>query len=1209
MSSERLERKLAAIFYADVAGYSRLTGQDEEGTHRALSACLDGLTAAIERHGGKVLHYAGDAVLADFPSVVDALNCGVDIQRDLNERNAPLPEERRLQFRVGINLGDVIVDRSEIYGDGVNVAARLESLADPGGICISGTVYDAVGNKLPLAYEFMGQQSVKNIARPVRAYRVLFAPASLSAKEASVATTGELRQIAVLSVGISDFAQPGSELEPEEAHGLLSRFTEIVRRVVDGYGGFIDKHMGDTAIAVFGVPRAHDNDPERAVRAALELHEDAGSLTETGSPLRLHIGLACGRAMVSGAGGQPPSYTFAGEPVILAARLQELAAPGETLIADAVYRTMSGRVDCEPRGDIALRGFARPARVWRVRAMRGAPTAHHAFVGRHAELAQLTGALRACKETGGGQAILVRGEAGIGKTRLVEELAATAAREGFVVHRGFVLDFGAGAAQGPVRMLVRSLLGLVHAGSSAQRQSAAERAVGEGTLPADRRPFLYDLLDVPQTREIRALYDAMDNDTRNRGKREVVTALIRAASARAPIVLAVEDIHWAEPVTLAHLAAITSALTEIPAVLVMTSRIEGDPLDQAWRSSVRGSPLLTIDLAPLRRDEAIALASTFADVAKAFAMQCVERAEGNPLFLEQLLRNAEEGVSEAVPATIQSLVLARMDRLAAQDKAALQAASAIGQRFALDALRCLVDDADYDPQPLVRSYLVQQADEDYLFAHALIQEGVYGSLPKTRRRELHRRLGGWFADRDPILRAQHLDRAEDEAAPGAYLEAARAQAAGYHYERALQLAERGLGLAQNKSDRCALTCLKGELLHDLGSVLESIDAYQAALELAEHDSERCRAWIGLAEGKRVLDRFDDALQALDSAEAAATQQGLKLELARIHHLRGNLYFPLGRIEECAVQHELALKHAQEAQSPEAEARALGGLGDAAYARGQMMTANDYFSRCVALCRRHGFGRIEVANLPMAALTRIYRCELREGLEDALAAIEAAHRVGHQRAELNARVCTYNFLFDLGDLKQLKEQMEQARVLAERLGARRFEAQILAYLAKILREEGRPAEGLALLERALAICRETTMSFTGPRILSELALCTDDPAAREQALAEGEQILRQGAVGHNHLWFYRHAMELALRVGDWDGVDRYAAALEQYTRAEPLPWSDFFIARGRVLAHHGRGWRDDATRKELQRLRDEADRIGFKTSLSALEQALASLPRR
>ncbi|MFQ5936483.1 MAG: adenylate/guanylate cyclase domain-containing protein, partial [Acidiferrobacterales bacterium] len=171
-----MQRKLAAIFYADVAGYSRLTGQDEEGTHRTLSAYLDAMTGGIKQHQGEVLHIAGDAVLADFNSVIDALTCAVEIQRELNNRNDDLPDDRRMQFRIGINLGDVIVDRNEIYGDGVNVAARLETLAEPGGACISGSVYDAVGTKLRLNYEYMGEQSVKNIDRPVRAYRVVLVP-------------------------------------------------------------------------------------------------------------------------------------------------------------------------------------------------------------------------------------------------------------------------------------------------------------------------------------------------------------------------------------------------------------------------------------------------------------------------------------------------------------------------------------------------------------------------------------------------------------------------------------------------------------------------------------------------------------------------------------------------------------------------------------------------------------------------------------------------------------------------------------------------------------------------------------------------------------------------------------------------------------------------------------------------------------------------
>ena len=176
MADQGVTRKLTAIFYADVAGYSRLTGADEEGTHHLVSAYLDAITASIETHNGTVLHFAGDAILADFPTVSDALICGINTQHDLKDRNKDLRDDRKVQFRVGINLGEVIVDRGEIFGDGVNVAARLESLAEPGGICISAAVHDAVGTKLPLDYEFMGEQSVKNIAEPVRAYSVQLKP-------------------------------------------------------------------------------------------------------------------------------------------------------------------------------------------------------------------------------------------------------------------------------------------------------------------------------------------------------------------------------------------------------------------------------------------------------------------------------------------------------------------------------------------------------------------------------------------------------------------------------------------------------------------------------------------------------------------------------------------------------------------------------------------------------------------------------------------------------------------------------------------------------------------------------------------------------------------------------------------------------------------------------------------------------------------------
>ena len=178
----QLKHKLAAIFYADVVGYSRLTGEDEEGTYRRLRTYLDLISKSIQSHNGVVVNYAGDAVLADFPTVSEALTCAAQVQHALKDKNADLPEDRKVQFRIGINLGEVIVDRDEIHGDGVNVAARLEGLAEPGGICISQAVHDALGKKLPLAYEDIGMQQLKNIAEPMHAYSVLLDPSATPAR-------------------------------------------------------------------------------------------------------------------------------------------------------------------------------------------------------------------------------------------------------------------------------------------------------------------------------------------------------------------------------------------------------------------------------------------------------------------------------------------------------------------------------------------------------------------------------------------------------------------------------------------------------------------------------------------------------------------------------------------------------------------------------------------------------------------------------------------------------------------------------------------------------------------------------------------------------------------------------------------------------------------------------------------------------------------
>ncbi len=176
MSPESFKRKLTAILSADVKGYSRLMGEDEAETVKTLTSYRKIMGELIHQHRGRVIDSPGDNILAEFASVVDAVQCSVATQNEFKARNAELPENRRMEFRIGVNLGDVIEEENRIYGDGVNIAARLESLADPGGICISKTAFDHIETKLPLGYEFLGEQEVKNIAKPVGAYRVLMDP-------------------------------------------------------------------------------------------------------------------------------------------------------------------------------------------------------------------------------------------------------------------------------------------------------------------------------------------------------------------------------------------------------------------------------------------------------------------------------------------------------------------------------------------------------------------------------------------------------------------------------------------------------------------------------------------------------------------------------------------------------------------------------------------------------------------------------------------------------------------------------------------------------------------------------------------------------------------------------------------------------------------------------------------------------------------------
>ncbi|WP_170560607.1 adenylate/guanylate cyclase domain-containing protein [Ruegeria atlantica] len=657
--------------------------------------------------------------------------------------------------------------------------------------------------------------------------------------------SGERRQVTVLFADICGFTKLSSSIDSEAVHNLLSAYFEVADGIVNSFGGTVDKHVGDSVMAVFGAPISHGNDAERAVRAAIAIQDAMPGVSEqAGRPLETHIGIACGEVVASGVG--PDShYTVIGESVNLAARLTDEASAGEILISELVRQSIEEKIGAKEVGDVSVKGLLEPVRVHSVRGSGVSPNTERAspFLGRVAEIQQFKSALKVCKEAERGQLIQIRGDPGIGKTRLTDEYCRLAAENGYSCHRALILDFGVGIGQDPIRSLVCSLLELPTEADFDDRRAAAKSAIANGFVTAENAIHLNDLLNLPRSPEDQALYDAMDNLTRNTGKVDTVVALVRALSRKLPRLIVFEDIHWADKLVLKQIAYLGLGSIDAPVMIVLTSRIEGDPIDPAWRGALAGAPFIALDLGPLSEADAMGMAANIVDIANKFARSCVERAAGNPLFLEQLLRSAHEANDVQVPGSVQSIVQARLDRLPAIDKSAIQAASVLGQRFTLASLRHLISNDSYDSAKLVNHQLIREQGDGYLFAHALVRDGVYGSLLRARRNEFHLAAADWFADKDLPLHAEHLDCAGHKDAAQAYLHAAEAQQKALRFESALRLTERGLAVADKTEMSFALYCLLGELLLELSEPEKSIEAYRESLSRHSNNTEKCVALL------------------------------------------------------------------------------------------------------------------------------------------------------------------------------------------------------------------------------------------------------------------------------------------------------------------------------------------------------------------------------
>lgn len=919
-------------------------------------------------------------------------------------------------------------------------------------------------------------------AAPAKAKFCAECGAKLGASAAIVgskAPGGERRQVTILFADITGYTRMSSELDPEELHALLERYFRMVDGLIRDFGGTVDKHIGDAVMGVFGAPVSHGNDPERAVRAALKIHQGMQVLSgELGRSLSVHIGIANGEVVAGSSGSDVHrEYTVLGDAVNLASRLDGLAGAGETVVSSGIYRALTTLVDATSAGEVTVKGLAEPVRVYKVRSIGDAqPEFRSPLVGRSEELAAFADALHSA--AGGHGAVLhVRGEPGVGKTRLLAEMKARAKGLGFACHTGLVFDFGTARGQDAIRSLARSLLAVGAEASVAEREQ--QLATFQELLTDEQLSCAYDLLELPQSAVLRGRYEAMSEQMRAAVRSDVVAGLFERTSRGTPLFAVVEDVHWADEATLDTLAKVAERVAQQRTLLVLTSRIDGDPLNETWRERARVSERLRrVDLLPLSPAALSELAEHLGAPDSKRLRACVERCGGNPLFLEQLLASEAEG---ALPDSVQSLVQARMDRLPPLDKRALQAASVLGQRFQLDLLRHLLGEPDYSCAVLVERGLVRPLAGDWLFAHALVRDGVYSSLLKQARRELHKRAATWFGTSDLVLRAEHLDRAEDDAAPRAHLAAAAACVDALEYERAMALLRRGAELAREPGDRHGLAQREGELMLYRADAPAALEAFERALALAATDAERCRAWIGLADSHRIVQQMSLGHQALDQALALVSAQGMDAELSRIHRIRGSLKFTTG-LDSCAEQ-ELALEHATRSGDVELEARALSCLGDAYYLSGRMRTAHDYFTRAVELSRKHGLGRVELYQYYMLGVARLFMNDMRGAIVATEMGIEQARRAGHRRAEMIARETRALVLIQMGQFEAALAEIEVAVVQARATASAMFESMLLAERADALTRLGRLEAATVAAQACRALSIQPHWWLVGPMLAS------------------------------------------------------------------------------------------------------------------------------
>jgi DNA-binding SARP family transcriptional activator len=994
---------------------------------------------------------------------------------------------------------------------------------------------------------------------------------SLSSVSASPAGAPELRQACVLAIA------PGP-------HGFDAALERDVEVTLARFGGSLSQVGERRALGVFGFPRSHHNDLERGVRAALaleRLERLAGGAT---------IAVASGPLLVEYNGQEP---LLRGDTLARASQLSQLGGAG-VVITSALARMLGERLESRPdaRGSDAR---------WVTRFIDAAELPLRTpLVGRRYELAQLRSALELCLESGRGRTFVIRGEAGIGKTRLLRALTEIARERGFLVHARSVVDFGDEAQEPPIQGLVRELLADDPRGTRPAPPVPAADALEDVDLSL--------LLDV--AREVPregCAYQAGGRSLYLRRRRDASCRLLALCSAQNPRLVWIDDIHWADAETLAQIGAWTEVAASHPLLLVVTMRLEASHEVSQLGGSVRGRPVTTLDLAPLAADESRELIAALEPEDLQNSELVLARSGGNPLFIEQLLRCAHPG---RLPAGIASLVQARCDQLEAEQRTLLQTASVLGQHFTLPALSHLLEQDEPSLSKLIAQSLLTENGDGYGFVHALVRDSVYDGLPPERRTRLHASAARYYAGRDAALYAEHLDYAGDEGASVAYVRAAASRRRAGNAEHALELCMRGRDLARRAAERHAAALLLGELLIDVGRSEAALEPFAAAAATATDAAARAQAHVGRAAALRMLDRSQAALLELTTAERLLDPQREPALLSRIHYLRGNVLFPLGDWAACLQSQTLALEAARRTGSTLVEAQALSGIADAHFLAGNWRTARSCFARCEQASRQAGALELELTSRAMQYLLDAYDLSVRQCAAGCQEVSERARASGALRAEALSRICAAWALLTLGAWEAALSEARRATAIADDIGAQRFSALGIAYAAIARARLGERQAAHLELGRALSLAQSSSMNFAGPVVYAAL-LATAEQERLVMLLDETDALFRSPFLRLSLVTFVLNAIDVVFECGDLPRVTRYVDVLEASMGDEPHALGRLLVDFGRALVAWSHDRHVEGRQRELERLREELDRAGLRPMVAFVDQSLARgrSPRR